>query len=377
MSSAGWGLRAEVPRRLVLEVLAVGIPTAAVLFSQAPFEVPFLSALVACLVLPLRHRWPRGVLVLCLPGLAGGLGWVPTIVSLFRVGRLRPHFWPLVWWVLLVSSVALLPVLINESLGFGDLLVTVNFVLFSAGSPTALGALITTRQQLTASLDRLRQVTEAESAAKAEMARTEERSRIAREIHDAVGHHVTLIAVEAAALAATSEAPEAKASAGRLRGLAKEALAEMRNTLGLVAEESRAAGVDAIPQLVERTREAGVDVRLDSALPGDGDLAPGVGRAAYRVVQEALTNASKHAPGAEVIVRVGEDDGSVRISVVDEGVTGESLGVGSGGSGLAGLSERVRMAGGRLEANPLPNGGFELVAVLPRTGSPSAVVETS
>lgn len=368
MIATKWSVSGTLSRRLVLEVLAVGIPAVAVLFAQTPFAPRTAAALAACAVLLLRHRWPQTVLVLCFPALVGGLGWAPTIVALFRLGRARPHVRWLAGWVLLTSVVAILPVVINESLDIGSLVLTVSFVLFAAGSPTALGALVTTRQQLTASLSRLREVTEAESFAKAEIARAEERTRITREIHDAVGHHVTLIAVEAAALAATSDEPETKESAGRLRGLAKEALVEMRTTLGLAAaEDSKPTSVHTIPDLVTGAREAGIDIRLSNELDERSDLAPGVGRAAYRVVQEALTNVSKHAPGSEVTVRLDNRDGDVRIVVVNGPSTGQVVDIGRGGSGLAGLSERVRMAGGRLQANPLDTGGFELVAVLPRS----------
>ncbi|GAB3301149.1 sensor histidine kinase [Parasphingorhabdus pacifica] len=362
--------------RWLAETAAVGLPAAAVLFAKAP-EIQFWTALFACAVLPLRHRWPRVAVVLCVPGLACGMGWPPAIVALFKVGWVRPHFWSLMFWVLVASASALAPVLIRESLDFGSLLVTISFVLFAAGSAAALGALVQTRRQLTESLARLREVSEAEAFAKAETARADERARITREIHDAVGHHVTLIAIESAALAATSEEPETAESAGRLRGLAKEALAEMRTTLGLVRAGGSPddASARSLSDLVARARETGLDVRFCGSSDGSR-LAAGVGRAAYRVVQEALTNASKHAPGAEVVVDFDSDsdDEIVRIAVTNGAPLGKVVDIGSGGSGLAGLSERVRTVGGQLETSALGGGGFQLVVVLPKGEVPAADV---
>ncbi|MGP4021316.1 sensor histidine kinase [Saccharopolyspora sp. 5N708] len=358
MSLARW-------RRLGVEVLAVGIPAVAVLFAHDHFGYALVSGLVAAAVLPLRRWWPRIAVLLGLPAMVGGLGWAPMIVALFALGRAQPRIRPLVGWVLLVSAVAVAPVLITQSLGGAAIALTVAFVLLAAGAPVALGALVASRRQLADSLRLLEEATEAELHAKAETARAEERARIAREIHDAVGHHVTLIAVEAAALAATTAEPDAQDTAGRLRGLAKQALDEMRATLGL-GTVGQQTGLDAIPDLVVRARAAGVDVQLASELDDGHDVPPAVERAAYRVVQEALTNASKHAPGAGIRVRLACREGSLRIAVTNSAPRGQVVEVGSGGSGLAGLSERVQMAGGRLNAGPSEDGGFELVAVLPQ-----------
>ncbi|QUH04316.1 sensor histidine kinase [Saccharopolyspora erythraea] len=354
-------------RLAVSEVLAVGLPAVAVLFSHASSWFSLVSALSACAVLPLRHRWPRLVVVLCVPAFVGGLGWAPGVVALYAFGRARPHYRWQVAALLVVLVAAVVPVLVQQSLGPAAILLTVSFVLFGAGAPVALGALVTTRHQLTDSLRQLREATEAELAAKAETARAEERARIAREIHDAVGHQVTLIAVESAALAATSEEPATQESAGRLRALAKQALDEMRTTLGLAGDRNPASAcVRAIPDLVTRAGASGLDVRLDVEVDEREVFTPGVERAAFRVVQEALTNASKHAPGARVGVRVDVTGGSLRVSVVNSVADGKPVDIGSGGSGLEGLSERVQMAGGRLDAGPAADGGFELVALLPR-----------
>jgi signal transduction histidine kinase len=352
-------------RLLGREALAVGVPAASVLAVPDPFGYPVVLGLVAAALLPLRRRWPRCTVLLCLPALTGGLGWPATVVALFALGKVEPRIRMLAGWVLLTAAVAAAPVMITQSLGVGSIILTVAFVLLAAGAPTALGALVASRQQLAESLRRLEAATEAELQAKAETARAEERARIAREIHDAVGHHVTLIAVESAALAATTDDPGAQETAGRLRGLAKQALDEMRATLGL-GTAGQQTGLNKIPDLVVRAQAAGVNVELATEIDERHDVPPAVERAAYRVVQEALTNASKHAPGAGIKVNLACREGSLHIAVTNGAPSGPAVEVGSGGSGLAGLSERVQMAGGRLAAGPSDDGGFELVAVLPQ-----------
>lgn len=358
MSAVRW-------RPLTVEALAVAIPAAAVLATPDPFGYAVVSGLITAFLLPLRRRWPRITVLLCLPALAGGLGWPAAIVALFALGRAQPQARSFAFWAVLAAAVAAAPVLIFQSLQVGAILLTLAFVLLAAGAPMALGALVTLRQQLTESLGRLEAATAAELEAKAETARADERARIAREIHDAVGHHVTLIAVESAALGASTADTEAKETAARLRGLAKQALDEMRATLGLGS--TGRTGLDTIPELVGQARAAGVDVELSGEL-GDPDVPPAVERAAYRVVQEALTNASKHAPGAVIKVDLVSRAGALHIAVTNGAPQGRPVDVGSGGSGLAGLSERVRMAGGQLDAKPFEDGGFQLTAVLPKQG---------
>ncbi len=359
---------------MALEVAAIGVPTLVVLLSARDHPVQdVVAGLVGSAVLPLRHRWPAVVVVVCLPGLVGGLGWGPLLVAMFALGRARPQFPALAPWVVLATATALAPVLVRQPLSISSFLLAAAFAGLGSGTPAELGALVATRQQLAASLRELKEARAGELAARAETARAEERARIAREIHDAVGHHATLIAVESAAMAATATDPAVRESATRLRSLAKEALTEMRAALGLLADPAtRSTGLDALPELVARARESGMNVDLHSELGSDGDRAARVGRAAYRVVQEALTNASKHAPGARVRVRLAETPDELRISVVNAPEPGpvapliEPGGDGSGGgSGLAGLSERVHMVGGRLEAEPTADGGFAVHVSLP------------
>lgn len=352
------------PRRVGRELLAVGIPLLVLVFAQDGWGFPLVSALVATAVLPLRRRRPRAVLLLCLPALAGGLGWAASWVALFRVGRTRTGLLPLAGWAAPVLVAALAPVLVQQSLPAHDVVLTVAFVLVATATPLVMGVLVALRAELAASLRRLRVAVEAEATSRAETARAEERAYIAREIHDAVGHHVTLLSFEAAALGVSTGDAQAAEAAGRMRGLAQQALAEMRTTLGLEGGQAQPTGLSAVPELVQRARDAGVEVRL-ADLVGGAEPSPLVQRAAYRVVQEALTNAAKHAPGASVRVRLQVRAERLEVAVSNGAAAHTPEQVGGAGSGLAGLCERVGTAGGELTSSTTVDGGFELVAVLP------------
>ena len=348
---------------MLLEALAVGLPTCTVLVSNdRPFEWSLTAGLVACGFLPLRLRWPWLAALVCVPAVVGGLGWSVVMVAQYRIGRTSRRVSIMAAWVVAMTIAAIVPVVITEDVPLGVLLIATAFSGGLAAAPTALGALVTTRRELTSSLFEVRRARAAELEAQEASARVAERARIAREIHDAVGHHTTLIAVEAAALAATTGEERTRETALRLRGLAKEALAEMRAALGLLNTEP-AQSHDSLAGLVDRARAAGLAVRLDDR--GASSLPPAVGRAVYRVVQEALTNVTKHAPGAAVQVKLDRSGEQVRVSVVNGPAPEAPLGEDNGGLGLHGLSERVRMVGGTLHTERRPDGGFAVEAVLP------------
>jgi signal transduction histidine kinase len=213
---------------------------------------------------------------------------------------------------------------------------------------------------------------ELEREAEARAAVAEERARIARELHDVVGHAVSVMTVQASGVRRLlrpdqereREALEVVEQTGR------EALAEMRRLVGVLRRPEEAPArapqpsLEHVGRLVDQAREAGlpVDLRIEgeaTQLPASVDLT------AYRLVQEGLTNAIKHANAtrAEVLVRYG--DGEVELVVSDDG-TGTSDGnVESGGHGLVGMRERVSVYGGELEAGPRPGGGYALRARLP------------
>jgi signal transduction histidine kinase len=215
--------------------------------------------------------------------------------------------------------------------------------------------------------------TERTEAERAQRAVLEERARIARELHDVVAHHMSLIAVRAeTAPYRLADLPEsARAEFGALSEVAREALAEMRRLLGVLRHDQPAAlapqpQLADLPALVDAARRAGVSVEL-SAPPAVGRVPPGVGVCAYRIVQESLSNASQHAPGAAVTVSVGQEAGAVLLRVANgpggaAGPPGDEHGP---GHGLTGMRERVALLGGSLSAGPAADGGFVVSAVLP------------
>ncbi|WP_445151033.1 sensor histidine kinase [Baekduia sp. Peel2402] len=209
-----------------------------------------------------------------------------------------------------------------------------------------------------------------------EAARSAERRRIAREMHDVLAHRISLLSVHAGALEFRPDAPpEAIAeAAGVVRSSAHAALQELRDVIGMLREDDVAEATGPpqptlcdVPALVEESRAAGTRVELDFAVP-EGALPDALGRTAYRIVQEGLTNARKHAVGAAVSVRVALDaDAGLEVRVASRAaVAGDAVPPPPGaGTGLIGLRERVVLAGGALEHGRAAGGDFVLRAVLP------------
>jgi signal transduction histidine kinase len=197
----------------------------------------------------------------------------------------------------------------------------------------------------------------------------EERTRIARELHDIIAHSVTTMVVQAgAAEQVVDDDPEhVRKALATIRDTGTGALAEMRRVVAVLrdidepGELSPQPGVDALPDLVEDARSAGLDATLEvrgevRPLPGGVDLA------AYRIVQEALTNVRRHADATAVRVGLDYSADDVRIEVVDDGVGSSDP---SGGHGLVGMRERASLYGGRVEAGAADGAGFVVRAVLP------------
>jgi signal transduction histidine kinase len=241
-----------------------------------------------------------------------------------------------------------------------------------------VGRRVQLRDQRTAQLAR-------EQAAEARRIVIEERTRIARELHDVVAHRVSLMTVQAgAAKAVAAQDPEGALRAmGAVEEAGRQALDELRHLLGVLRPETDLDGLGPqpglaeLPKLVEQTRGAGLDVSLatdgvSAGLPARVDLF------AYRIVQEALTNVLKHAgPGARTTVRLGTDRRGIVIEVLDDGRSATVLpgpgldDAGARGHGIVGMRERARLLGGTLDAGPRPGGGFSVVAHLPTGEEPA------
>ena len=215
----------------------------------------------------------------------------------------------------------------------------------------------------------------AQAARAADEARAAERRRIAREMHDVLAHRISLLSVHAGALEFNADAPaeEVAEAAGVIRESARAALEDLRDVIGVLREDTGESLTEPpqptladLPALVDESRAAGMRITARIEL-GDAPLPAGAGRTAYRIVQEGLTNALKHAPGAAVTLTVGATGGDLRIEVRSLApVAVVAAPLPGGGTGLIGLAERVALANGALEHGVDPEGAFVLRARLPR-----------
>ena len=210
----------------------------------------------------------------------------------------------------------------------------------------------------------------------------EERSRIARELHDVVAHHMSVISIQAqvAPHLAENPSPELRENLAGIRQNAVEALTELRRVLGVLrggdgdgvggsAGQSPQPTLDRLDDLLANVRATGL--RVDAETTGTpGRLSPGVELSAYRIVQEALSNAMRHAPGATVRVTVAHHAAALTLRVVNTAPGGPVAPSPGAGHGLLGMRERAAMLGGELAAGPLRDGGYEIVATLPLTTEP-------
>ena len=237
----------------------------------------------------------------------------------------------------------------------------------------ALGDARRQRGQAIAERDRSRQ---AMLAAQRDQAALAERARIARELHDVVAHHVSMIAIQAdTARLATPGLPEqGRARLEAIGATARDTMRELRGLLGVLRSEEPDAGLpgsrspqpglDQLGELVEGARAASTPVRLTAGGPL-GPLPPGVDLSAYRIVQEALTNARRHAPGAEVEIELELTAATLVLRVRDHGPGSPAPADGVVGHGLLGMRERAAMVGGSLRAGGAAGGGFLVEAELP------------
>jgi len=340
-------------------------------------QLLLVVAVVAPLLLAARYPllgWRIGWLALLLAPLVpaqwrGGWPWGPAqvlvLLVLFCVAGIR-YRRPVLWWMWALSLIPWWLWLVRDLPDLnGPISAT---ILFTVGTIAvdSLSSRWGAEQALAAQTER----TELERARRAVL---EERTRIARELHDVVAHHMSLIAVQAeTAPYRLSDLPEsAIAEFGSLSGVAREALAEMRRLLGVLRYDQPAGlapqpQLSDLPALVDAARRAGVSVEL--AVPGAmSDVPSSVAVCAYRIVQESLSNASQHAPGAAVSVSVGDEAGAVLLRVANGpgAPAGPSQNEPGPGHGLTGMRERVALLGGSLSAGPSAGGGFVVSAVLP------------
>jgi signal transduction histidine kinase len=204
----------------------------------------------------------------------------------------------------------------------------------------------------------------------AEQARAEERARLAGEMHDVVTHRVSLMVLQAGALSITAKDEATRQAAEELRAAGCQALDELRDLVGILRTEpdsDQAPSTPELPALIAESTAVGTPAELvEDGNPGLAS--PVVGRTAYRIVREALTNARKHAPGAPVLVQIGYRESQVTVVVSNGPATrsaGRELSATGSGFGLTSLRQRIELIHGTLRAGPTPDGGFRLEVVLP------------
>ncbi|GAA4440897.1 sensor histidine kinase [Phytohabitans houttuyneae] len=250
--------------------------------------------------------------------------------------------------------------------------ITVLFVVVAVVAEV-IGRIARSRSSLSEQLAEQSEVSELEKARRTVL---EERTRIAREMHDVVAHHMSMIAVQAeTAPYRLPDLPEsARAEFTSMAMAARQALTDMRRLLGVLRSEDSERliapqpGIGDVPELVAAAQRAGVRADLDVA---DGELPPEpVGLAAYRIVQEALANASRHAPGAAVRVEIRPWTTDLSVRVHNGPPTTSPADSPGEGHGIAGMRERVTLLGGELVTGPTADGGFAVAARLPYAPPP-------
>ena len=375
-----WPARRGVPIdldvALVSALLALGLVEAATTAPDAPSWRQAALTLAWSVPLLWRRRHPVPILALIVVlgpvlGLVNPLGGVNSyvlaaVVAGYTVGRELDA--PASWWgpgVILGVNWTIYAVV-------GGQLSDFVFTALIYGGAWGVGQAIRVRElsmsELARTTERLR---EDQQAAALELSR--ERARIARELHDIVAHSISVVAIQTQAIR-RQLGPDNAREIEDLRALedtARGAMTELRRMLGVLrADDSGAAlqpqpGMSELPRLIAEARSAGtpVDARID---PGLGELSAGLELTVYRVVQEALTNVRKHAPGSSASVSVDRSADGLVVRIENDGSGKRPHPAASGaGHGLVGMRERVALYGGEVTAGPRAGGGYAVVARLP------------
>ena len=334
------------------------------------FPVDVTTWVIASVGLWWRRRWPVQFAALTLTFAAfAELSALAMLIALFTLAIHRPPRVTMTVFAMFLPTTVLSVVIRPEPEIPYQLLLAFGIAL--QGAAIGWGLFIHHRRQLIVTLRDRAARAEAEAHLRAEQVQHEVREAIAREIHDVLGHRLSLLSVHAGALEYRPDAPAADIAraAKVIRENSHQALQDLREVIGVLR-----APVGELPQptfadlvlLVEESAGANMPVSLRSEVVGE--VPDTTGRAVYRIVQESLTNARRHAPGSEVDVSVsGSGEAGVTVSVVNgrsvlAAVPGASV---EEGRGLLGLAERVALAGGTLEHGPTDSGGWRVEAWLP------------
>jgi signal transduction histidine kinase len=335
-----------------------------------------LSGAAACIALFWRRRYPVHlaialVVVAAYASSAGGA----AIVALFTVAVHRPFrtVAPIAAAVIATQPIYM-AVYPQSSTPYWVGLVLSGLIVAVA---IVWGMFVRARRQLVFSLRDRAERAETEQQLRVEQARAHERARIAREMHDVLAHRISLLSLHAGALEFRPDAPpdEVARAAGVIRSSAHQALEDLRAVIGVLRDDPDGAEPERpqptladLPALIDESRAAGMRVAYEWRLPTQAAVPEGLGRNAYRIVQEGLTNARKHARGSAVDVAVdGAPGEGLTIEIRNRLPVGAFAGaqIPGAGTGIVGLSERASLAGGRLEHGRTVGGDYRLWAWLP------------
>jgi signal transduction histidine kinase len=335
-----------------------------------------LVGIAACCSLWTRRRWPFALALVLTPlsivfSSAGGA----AAVALFTVAVHEPfrRAAPIA-----ALAAVLQPVYMEIYPDSGSYAISLVLSWLVIGVVLVWGMFVRARRQLVVSLRERAERAEAEQQLRVEQARQTERARIAREMHDVLAHRISLLSLHAGALEFRPDAPpdEVARAAGVIRASAHEALEDLRAVIGVLREppdgdapERPQPTLANLPALIDESRAAGMRVSYEWRLAAGVGVPDAVGRNAYRIVQEGLTNARKHARGSAVDVAVSGAPGSgLEIEVRNRlpvGAVAASSPIPGAGAGIIGLAERASLAGGRLEHGRTDAGDYRLWAWLP------------
>ncbi|MFJ1564356.1 sensor histidine kinase [Streptomyces erythrochromogenes] len=372
----------------VLAILGLGVEE----LDRGSGQRMLLGAVVVVVLALLRRRLPAATLVVgsalstVLPGLffvLPLLGWSAGR-RIVGVGRALGAF-----TLAFVASIAL-SVLDQWSQMRPLLVIVFSTLMFLAVTvmPGLASRYWSQRRTLLAALHERNGQLLRERAMVAGQARLRERQRIAQDMHDSLGHQLALISVHTGALEVDPELTDRQREAvGVLRQASVSAMHELREVVGILrdgveapapVEEAQPAarGVAGIAGVVEAARGAGTEVRLTTS-GRPRPLVAACDHAAYRIVQEALTNAYKHAPGAPITVELRYEDDSLVVEIANGPSAGPDEDAVSGGQGLTGLRERARLVGGMVHAGPADGGGFRVAGVLPYGTEPAGAQDVA
>jgi signal transduction histidine kinase len=344
--------------------------------AHPPLAVSLAVAVLTVLVLSVRRVWPGPVFcvvvvmaaVLAQWPVRGELFPVALAIALYTVAATMSRASAIVAGALAVAA----EIPAAGQGGWHDGWLAVVYEVIVIGSVVIAGLYVSTRRAYLAELRDRAQRLEREHDQTSALAAAVERARIAREMHDSVAHHLTVIvALSDGALAAVTRSPAQAADAIRgVSSTAREALAETRRLLGILRAEGGGLelrqplpGLSDLDGLFTRVRAAGLPVRYERSGP-PGDTPPGVQLVVFRLVQEALTNTMKHAgPGATAAVLLRLEPGEVCVEITDDGVGSAGVPRAPGG-GLTGMAERVGAFGGELTCGPSQPRGWRVTALL-------------